>query len=41
MGVMAVTGLYDITLIGAPPAWARLGLARSLMRPKRSNVRSA
>ena len=27
MGVMAVTGLYDITLVGAAPAWAGLGLA--------------
>ena len=27
MGVLAVTGLYDITLVGAAPAWAGLGLA--------------
>jgi len=27
MGVMVVTGLYDITLVGAAPAWAGLGLA--------------
>ena len=27
MAVMAVTGLYDITLIGAAPAWAGIGLA--------------
>ena len=27
MGVMAVTGLYDITPVGAAPAWAGLGLA--------------
>jgi membrane protease YdiL (CAAX protease family) len=27
MGVMAVTGLYDITLVGAPPAWTGLALA--------------
>ena len=27
MAVMAVTGLYDITLVGAAPAWAEIGLA--------------
>ena len=27
MGVLAVTGLYDITLVGSAPAWAGLGLA--------------
>ena len=27
MGVLAVTGLYDITLDGPAPAWAGLGLA--------------
>lgn len=27
MGVMAVSGLYDITLVGAVPVWAGLGLA--------------
>ena len=27
MGVLVVTGLYDITLVGAAPAWAGLGLA--------------
>ena len=27
MGAMALTGLYDITLIGAAPAWTGLGLA--------------
>lgn len=27
MGVMVVTGLYDITLVGAAPAWTGLGLA--------------
>ena len=27
MGVLAVTGLYDITLVGPAPAWAGLGLA--------------
>jgi membrane protease YdiL (CAAX protease family) len=27
MGVLVVTGLYDITLVGAAPAWTGLGLA--------------
>ncbi len=27
MGVMNISGLYDITLLGAAPAWAGLGLA--------------
>lgn len=27
MGVMVVTGLYEITLVGAAPAWTGLGLA--------------
>jgi uncharacterized protein len=27
MGVMVVTGLYDITLVGAAPAWPGLGMA--------------
>jgi membrane protease YdiL (CAAX protease family) len=27
MGVMVATGLYDLTLVGAPPAWTGLGLA--------------
>ena len=27
MGTMVVTGLYDITLVGAAPAWTGLGLA--------------
>lgn len=27
MGVLAATGLYDITVVGAVPAWAGLGLA--------------
>jgi membrane protease YdiL (CAAX protease family) len=27
MGILAVTGLYDITVVGATPAWPGLGLA--------------
>jgi hypothetical protein len=27
MGVLVVTGLYDITLVGPAPAWAGLGMA--------------
>jgi hypothetical protein len=27
MGVLAVTGLYDVTVVGAAPAWTGLGLA--------------
>jgi hypothetical protein len=27
MGVLVLTGLYDVTLVGAAPAWTELGLA--------------